>query len=169
MAILVQVEPESNCFEASQYPSCQDSICAARVCENEGYEYCCSTMWDFYCIEASCSICENTGQNDSCNALGDPKPITVTIRTDLYGEETLWQLSEETYSGGEILLEGGPYEARPGTYVLSETLFSSCFEFLLVDTQSDGGAEATIDFMGKTYTVGPDYEAFISVLIGDCG
>ena len=169
MFLSYQVEPDSNCFEIGDVPSCQDSTCATQVCENEVYAYCCTTDWDFFCLDAGCNLCQGAGSNDSCNALADPHPITITIQTDLYGSETVWQLTEKTYSGGEIFLADGPYvEGRPDIYTVTETLFPSCFEFLLADSGSDGGAVATIDFMGFTYTLGPDFGSFITALIGDC-
>lgn len=60
--------------------------------------------------------------------------VTITIRTDNYGDETTWELRG---SNGNLVSSGGPY-ANNQTTELNFTLENGCHEFIIYDEYGDG-------------------------------
>ncbi len=68
-----------------------------------------------------------------------PESITLTLKTDQYGNETSWEILD---SNSVLLYKGGPYEetstTQGRTYTETLCLYDSCFIFNLYDSFGDG-------------------------------
>lgn len=52
---------DSNCFDESTSPGCEDPDCQTAVCAED--EWCCSNEWDDLCVAAALEICEGATSN----------------------------------------------------------------------------------------------------------
>jgi hypothetical protein len=79
---------------------------------------------------------ENDGFSRDFEALLNGIQAMLNIQTDEYPEETTWELATEN---GEVLYQGGPYEAQ--FTLITERLCidpEACYVFTMFDTYGDG-------------------------------
>jgi hypothetical protein len=97
-------------------------------------------------INIKAEIVGNADQDSSNNFLEKaiivndiPETITLTLKTDQYGNETSWDILD---SNNTILYKGGPYvetsTTQGRTYTQNLCLYDSCFTFNLYDSFGDG-------------------------------
>lgn len=78
----------------------------------------------------------NDAQSRSFHVADPGEPVTLTIQTDNYGSETIWQVA----SGGTVIHSGGPYADVSGgtTETAVLCLEEACFTFTIYDAVGDG-------------------------------
>jgi hypothetical protein len=146
-----QVQPESDCFSASFIPTCLDTTCNDLICLE--LPECCTEEWGYECVLAACDRCEGT--SEICAILEATYPVTIEISTDIYPEETTWEIVDVgDIFRNNVVLSGGPYTLDQKETVITEMgeLYISCFEFILRDSFGDGGAGATVTFF-ETFSI----------------
>jgi len=93
---------------------------------------------DFSCYgctdPASCNYDPDATIDDG-SCIGEGIPVTVSVTTDTWEEETTWTLSD---SSGAVLLSGGPYTDSGTTYEQTACLGDGCYTFEIVDSFGDG-------------------------------
>ena len=69
--------------------------------------------------------------------------FVVTIVTDRYGNETTWEITNES---GAVVASDGPYAEVPGgeTYTAEVFLEDGCYTFTIFDAFADGQVDGTV-------------------------
>lgn len=67
--------------------------------------------------------------------------VVVTINTDLYGEETSWEITD---ASNEIVATGGPYTRGVASYEQEIFLEDGCYTFTIFDVYADGQQDGTV-------------------------
>lgn len=157
--------PDSSCYETSEIPGCTDSTCSTAVCDIE--LSCCGGAWDFGCVLLACDNCE--GSPDFCRAIEPTDFAVITLEMDPWPSETTWELVDVKLVEGNVVASGGPYvEVEPDDVVTEYVqLYNSCFEFVLYDSLGDGGATATIEYLGFQQSIS-SVGLQVYLRMGDC-
>lgn len=67
--------------------------------------------------------------------------VLVTINTDLYGEETSWEITDDSDA---VVATGGPYTRGVATYEQEVFLEDGCYTFTIFDAYADGQQDGTV-------------------------
>lgn len=67
--------------------------------------------------------------------------ILVTVNTDLYGEETTWEITD---ANGDVVASAGPFGRGVDTYVEEVFLEDGCYTFTIFDEFADGQNDGTV-------------------------
>lgn len=67
--------------------------------------------------------------------------VLVTINTDLYGDETTWEITNDA---DEVVATGGPYDRGVATYEDEVFLEDGCYTFTIFDAYADGQQDGTV-------------------------
>ena len=66
--------------------------------------------------------------------------FVITINTDLYGEETSWEITD---ASDVMVASGGPYSRGVETYTENVFLEDGCYTFTIFDSYGDGQVDGT--------------------------
>ncbi|HDZ07260.1 hypothetical protein [Maribacter sp.] len=67
--------------------------------------------------------------------------IVVTVNTDLYGEETSWEITD---ADGTVVAAAGPFGRGVETHVEEVFLEDGCYTFTIFDAYGDGQVDGTV-------------------------
>ncbi|MGO4921372.1 hypothetical protein [Maribacter spongiicola] len=67
--------------------------------------------------------------------------IVVTVNTDLYGDETSWEITD---ADGAVVASAGPFGRGVETYVEEVFLEDGCYTFTIFDAYGDGQVDGTV-------------------------
>ena len=104
-------------------------------------------------VNDDCGICG--GDNSTCGGCTNPAAcnyepaavvddgscvlngvtLTLTLLTDNYPGETTWAVTDE---GGNVVMEGGPYNGTQTTYTSSACVATGCYTLTVNDSYGDG-------------------------------
>ena len=104
-------------------------------------------------VNDDCGVCG--GDNSTCGGCTNPAAcnydadavvddgscvingvnLTFTLLTDNYPGETTWSITDD---GGNVILEGGPYNGNQTTYTASACVATGCYALTVNDSYGDG-------------------------------
>lgn len=104
-------------------------------------------------VNDDCGVCG--GDNSTCGGCTNPAAcnydaeavvddgscvingvnLTFTLLTDNYPGETTWSIAD---GGGNVILEGGPYNSNQTTYTASACVTTGCYTLTVNDSYGDG-------------------------------
>ena len=104
-------------------------------------------------VNDDCGVCG--GDNSTCGGCTNPAAcnydaeavvddgscvingvnLTFTLLTDNYPGETTWSITD---GGGNVILEGGPYNSNQTTYTASACVATGCYALTVNDSYGDG-------------------------------
>ena len=104
-------------------------------------------------VNDDCGVCG--GDNSTCGGCTNPAAcnydaeavvddgscvingvnLTFTLLTDNYPGETTWSITDD---GGNVILEGGPYNGNQTTYTASACVATGCYTLTVNDSYGDG-------------------------------